>query len=103
MGETSHAKESFHEKKVGLCMYNLFPEMNQQKQVIFKKALVTKKMLKDANMDVKCVDVVRVAIKEYMYESNQKIDNLGWESITFENMFVGKLNGKAIENTFDYV
>ncbi len=71
-------------------MSNPFPETNQQKQVIFKKAFVTKKMLKDADMDVKYVDVAEVAIKEYMYESNQKINNLGWELITFEEMFVGK-------------
>jgi hypothetical protein len=60
-------------------------------------------MLKDVDMDVKYVDVAGVAIREDMYKSNQKIDNVGWELITFEETFVGKLDGKPTENTFDSI
>jgi hypothetical protein len=34
-------------------------------------------MLEDADMDVKYVDVAGVAIREVMYESNQKTNNVG--------------------------
>lgn len=48
-------------------------------------------MLEDADMDVKYVDVAGVAIREVMYESNQKTNNVGWELIAFEEKSVGKL------------
>lgn len=72
-------------------------------------------MLKDADMDVKYVDVAGAAIKDtYLlwqphptyshltllvlwfdsYISNQKTNNVGWELIAFEEMSIGKLDGK---------
>jgi hypothetical protein len=60
-------------------------------------------MLEDADMDVKYVDVARVAIREDMYESNQKTNNVGWELIAFEEMSIGKLDGKPIKHTFDFI
>ncbi len=47
--------------------------------------------------------MVGATIKEDMYESNQKIDNVRWELITFEDTSVGKLDGKPTKNTFDFV
>jgi hypothetical protein len=51
-------------------------------------------MLKDADMDVKYVDVAGAAIREDMYESNKKTNNVGWELIAFEETSIGKLDGK---------
>jgi hypothetical protein len=45
-------------------------------------------------MDIKYVDVVGIAIRKDMYESNQKTNNVRWELISFEEMSVRKLNGK---------
>jgi hypothetical protein len=77
VGETNQAKESFQEKKAGLCTSNPFPKMKQCNQVVVKKHFINKKLLKDNDGDEECVGLVGAALGQDVLVSSEKTNSLG--------------------------
>lgn len=86
VGETNHAKNSYHEKKTSSCMSNPSPKMMQQKQHVSKKAFVTNKLLENGNGDDKCLNVSGPTLEEHLYGSSQKTNSLGQQVNRTQNM-----------------
>jgi hypothetical protein len=79
VGETNQTKESFQDKKAGLCMFNPSPKMKQCNQGVVKEHFISKKLLKDNDGDEKCVGLAGAALGQDVLVSSEKINSLGQE------------------------